>query len=142
MGWELKPYVAVTPDPTKPRGQVACLTALGLEAHNRYPEIASEVERWWETQYGSAEVGALRENLEELLTMTLGGHPVLAEGLAPIAGTIRSGTQAPAHGRRDVGPAARQRARDMAAQSRHFVADPLGSLPHYPLWDMNRGFGP
>ena len=20
--------------------------------------------------------------------------------------------------------------------------DPAGTLPHYPLWDMNRGFGP
>jgi len=23
-----------------------------------------------------------------------------------------------------------------------FVRDPAGTLPHYPLWDMNRGFGP
>ena len=31
---------------------------------------------------------------------------------------------------------------DAVAQTRAFVDDPAGSLPHYPLWDMNRGFGP
>jgi hypothetical protein len=62
--------------------------------------------------------------------------------LVPAEGTIRSGTQAPALGRRDIGPAARQRMRDMVAQSEMFVRDPANALPHYPLWDMNRGFGP
>jgi hypothetical protein len=27
-------------------------------------------------------------------------------------------------------------------QTETFVCDPAGTLPHYPLWDMNRGFGP
>ena len=67
---------------------------------------------------------------------------LLAEGLVPAAGTVRSGEQAPALGRRDVGPAARQRMRDLVAQTELFLSDPAGTLPHYPLWDMNRGFGP
>jgi hypothetical protein len=45
-------------------------------------------------------------------------------------------------GRVDVGPAARQRKRDLVIQTEAFVRDPAGTLPHYPLWDMNRGFGP
>jgi hypothetical protein len=30
----------------------------------------------------------------------------------------------------------------MAKQTEAFLRDPAGTLPHYPLWDMNRGFGP
>jgi hypothetical protein len=67
---------------------------------------------------------------------------LLSEGLIPAEGTMRAGAQAPALGRRDVGPAARQRMRDLVAQTELFVMDPAVALPHYPLWDMNRGFGP
>jgi hypothetical protein len=67
---------------------------------------------------------------------------LIAEGLIPPAGTVRAGEEVPALGRRDVGVAAKKRARDLAAQTEAFVKDPLGALPHYPLWDMNRGFGP
>jgi hypothetical protein len=45
-------------------------------------------------------------------------------------------------GRRDVGAAALQRMRDLVAQTEMFIRDPVGTLPHYPAWDMNRGFGP
>jgi hypothetical protein len=38
--------------------------------------------------------------------------------------------------------AAKQRGRDSVEQTRLFVADPEDSLPHYPMWDMNKGFGP
>ena len=41
-----------------------------------------------------------------------------------------------------VGAGARQRMRDLVAQTEAFVRDPAGRLPHYPLWNMNRGFGP
>jgi len=69
-------------------------------------------------------------------------QPLLSEGLVPPPGTARAGDQTPALGRRNVGPAARQRMRDLVAQSEAFVRDPAGALPHYPSWDMNRGFGP
>jgi hypothetical protein len=62
--------------------------------------------------------------------------------LIPPKGAVRAGDSAPALGRREVGVAARQRMRDLVAQTDGFVRDPERSLPHYPLWDMNRGFGP
>lgn len=39
--------------------------------------------------------------------------------------------QAPALGRADIGPAARQRKRDLVIQTEAFVHDPAGTLPHY-----------
>jgi hypothetical protein len=80
--------------------------------------------------------------LERVLGAEHGDHPLMSEGLVPPRGTIRSGDVAPALGRRDVGVAARKRARDLVVQSEQFARDPAGTLPHYPLWDMNRGFGP
>ena len=68
--------------------------------------------------------------------------PLLSEGLVPPQGTVRAGDQTPALGRGNVGAAARQRIRDLVVQTEAFVRDPAGTLPHYPLWDMNRGFGP
>ena len=41
-----------------------------------------------------------------------------------------------------MGVAARERSRDLVAQTELFIGDPLHRLPHFPLWDMNRGFGP
>lgn len=84
----------------------------------------------------------LRESLEGLFDRPTGGAPLISEGLVPPRGTARAGDQAPALGRRDVGVAARQRMRDLVAQTEAFVRDPAVALPHYPLWDMNRGFGP
>ena len=77
-----------------------------------------------------------------LFVPRVGDRLLMAEGLAPAEGTVRAGTQAPALGRRDPASAARQRMRDVVAQSEMFQRDPAGTLPHYPLWDMNRGFGP
>ncbi len=37
--------------------------------------------------------------------------------------------------------AARRRMRDLVAQTEMVQRHPAASLPHYPLWDMNRGFG-
>ena len=45
-------------------------------------------------------------------------------------------------GRVDIGPAARRRRRDLVIQTEAFVRDPPGTMPRYPLWDKNRGFGP
>jgi hypothetical protein len=39
-------------------------------------------------------------------------------------------------GRRDA------QSRDLVAQTGQFVRDPANAHPHYPLRDMNRGFGP
>jgi hypothetical protein len=142
IGWQLKPYVAVEPDGNGSRGKTARLTALGLKAQQTYYRLVGEIEDLWKERFGQDEVRRLRESLEEILSSGDNQGPLLSGALAPAAGTVRAGHQAPALGRQDVGAAARQRMRDLAAQTELFVRDPAGALPHYPLWDMNRGFGP
>lgn len=142
IGWQIKPYVVVTSDPAASRGKVVRLSPRGLTAQQTYHRLIWEIEKRWEQRFGHELIGMLRESLEGLFDRHRGGGPLLAEGLVPPAGTARAGDQAPALGRRDVGPAARQRMRDLVAQTEAFVSDPAGNLPHHPAWDMNRGFGP
>jgi hypothetical protein len=54
----------------------------------------------------------------------------------------RTGDHASAFGPFGRAPAERKRTREMAAQTAVFIEDPTANLPHFPLWDMNRGFGP
>ncbi len=144
LGWQVKVSrcIETGADPTGKRGQIVSLTARGLEVQRTYPRIASEIERRWATRFGAEPVSSLRASLQGLLDGRDGERPRLAEGLVPPAGVARSGHQTPALGRRHLGTAARQRGRDVVAQTALFVADPAGSLPHFPLWDFNRGFGP
>jgi DNA-binding MarR family transcriptional regulator len=142
VGWQLKPYIVVERDPTAQRGKVIRLSPRGLEAQRNYQRLTSEIEKRWESRFGRDDVSCLRESLQALLKAEKEHHPLLSEGLVPTKGTLRAGDVAPALGRRDVGAAAKQRARDMVTQTEAFLRDPSGSLPHYPLWDMNRGFGP
>jgi hypothetical protein len=142
IGWEVKPYVAVDSDPAAQRRKVVRLTPLGLGAQQRYHRLTSEIETRWDERFGKHNILRVRESLKELFVPRIGGRLLLSEGLIPGEGTIRAGEQAPALGRRDIGTAARQRMRDLVAQTERFMQDPAGALPHYPLWDMNRGFGP
>jgi hypothetical protein len=142
IGWQSKPYVSVEPDPAAKRGKVVRLTPLGLRTQQTYHQLITQIEKRWETSFGSDRISRLRESLRELFVPRLGDRLLLAEGLIPGAGTRRAGGQAPALGRREIGSAARQRTRDLVAQTEMFLRDPAGTLPHYPLWDMNRGFGP
>ena len=142
IGWQLKPYVAVEADPAAGRGKLARLTLRGLEAQRTYFRLTGEIEKRWEIRFGKQEIRVLRESLGELFSPRLDGKPKVTEGLIPPPGVVRSGDIAPALGRRTVAAAARKRMRDLAAQSAAFVRDPAGALPHYPLWDFNRGFGP
>lgn len=142
IGWQIKPYVAVEPDPAASRGKVVRLTPLGLRTRQAYYTLIGEIEKRWEGRFGRERIGRLRESLRELFVPRSGDRLLLAEGLVPACGTARAGEQAPALGRRDAGPAERQRMRDLVAQTEMFLRDPAGTLPHYPLWDMNRGFGP
>jgi hypothetical protein len=137
IGWQLKPYVVVSAEKAGRRGKVARLSPRGLRVQQNYRRLEREIEARWEQRFGGA-AGRVREALLALFE-TPGG---MAEGLTPPAGTVRAGDQAPALGRRDVGPAARQRMRDLVAQTQEFASDPARALPHFPAWDMNRGFGP
>jgi len=143
IGWQIKPYVMVEPDPSGKRGKVVTLSRRGLEAQETYHRLTREIEKRWEARFGAEEIARLRESLQEFLSRhNSDGRPLISEGLVAPAGSVRAGDQAPALGRRDVGAAARQRMRDLVAQTEAYVRDPEGALPHYPAWDMNRGFGP
>jgi len=142
IGWQIKPYITVGPDPAAKRGRVVSLSPWGLAAQRAYDRLIGEIARRWEARFGAEKIVRLRESLRELFDQHGEDGPRLSEGLVPALGTVRAGHAGPALGRRDIGAAARKRARDLVAQTREFVSDPAGSLPHYPLWDMNRGFGP
>jgi DNA-binding MarR family transcriptional regulator len=142
IGWQIRRYVVIEPDPNAGRGKVVRLSPLGLSVRQSYYRLVGEVEKRWESRYGNAGIGQLRQSLESLFDQDDENGPLLSRGLVPPPGTMRAGDQAPALGRHDVGSAAKQRMRDLVAQTEAFVRDPAGALPHYPLWDMNRGFGP
>jgi len=135
IGWQLKPYIIVDRDPARGRGKFVRLSEIGMKTQHEYQRLAREIEERWLERFEGAE--ELRETLTALLKRS-----ELSEGLKPPSGTTRAGAQIPALGRHDIGPAARQRKRDLVAQTEAFVRDPASALPHYPLWDMNRGFGP
>jgi hypothetical protein len=142
IGWQLKPYIQVERNPAAGRGKVVRLSPRGLYAQQNYFRLVAEIEKRWQSQFGKDTVDGLRESFEALLNAEKGERLLLSEGLMPPSGTVRAGDVAPALGRRDLGTAAKQRARELVAQTEDFVRDPAGTLPHYPLWDMNRGFGP
>lgn len=141
IGWQLKRYVEVKKDPSAKRGKVIRLTTVGGKAHDEYYKLTAEIEKSWEEKFGAEKVRALRFSLEALLDKRDDSGLVIRLGLIPPQGTARSGALVPALGRKDVGPAARQRTRDLVAQTQLFIKDPK-SLPHFPMWDANRGFGP
>ncbi|MGA2963627.1 MAG: MarR family winged helix-turn-helix transcriptional regulator [Candidatus Korobacteraceae bacterium] len=136
IGWQLKPYIIVERDAARGRGKFVRLSEAGMKAQHRYHRLAREIEERWLECFS----GATKEVRESLTTLLKRNQ--LSEGLKPPPGTTRAGAHTPALGRRDIGPAARQRKRDLVVQTEAFVRDPAGALPHYPLWDINRGFGP
>jgi hypothetical protein len=136
IGWQHKPYIIVESDPARSRGKFVRLSEAGINAQREYHSTARDIEEKWKDRFGTA----TKEIRESLTTLLKRGE--LSEGLKPPPGTTRAGAQTPALGRFTVGPAARQRKRDLVSQTEAFVRDPAGALPHYPLWDINRGFGP
>lgn len=127
IGWQVRPYVIVEPL-AGGRGKAVRLNARGLAVRCLYQVLVAAIETRWAC-------GELRELLDALF-------PKIAEGLIPPPGVARAGGDAPALGHRTMAAVALQRGRDVVAQNRNFVRDPAGCLPHYPIWDMNRGFGP
>jgi hypothetical protein len=134
LGWQLKPYVRLARDPASTRGTLVFLTAKGIKAQHQYQHLARQIEKRWDCS------GQLRALLLALFDHHDGQAMKQTLKLPP--GVVRAGDLAPALGRRSVGPAARQRMRHLAAQTEDFLRHPAAALPHYPLWDMNRGFGP
>ena len=136
IGWQHKPYIIVERDPARGRGKFVRLSGAGILAQDEYYRLTRDIEEKWKKRFGAA-TKEIRESLTTLLN-----RGELSDGLNPAPGTTRAGTQTPALGRVDIGPAARRRRRDLVIQTEAFVRDPAATLPHYPLWDMNRGLGP
>ncbi len=141
IGWPLKPYVAVK-TARAGRGKEVYLTERGRKAQQTYHRLTRGIEKGWADKFGASEIAVLRESLSELFQPANDGSPKIREGIVPPPGVPRSGSPAPSLGRGTLTAVARQRAREMARQSQDFLQDPAAALPHYPLWDMNRGFGP
>jgi hypothetical protein len=142
IGWRLKPYVVVEANRSGKRGKTVRLSPRGLQAKDNYYRIAAAIEQDFKAKYGADVIRALRASLENLLKEKKGNEFLVSEALFPPKGISRAGEAAPALGRRDLGVAALQRTRDLAEQTRIFIENPAESLPHYPAWDFNRGFGP
>jgi 16S rRNA (cytosine967-C5)-methyltransferase len=138
IGWQLKPYIVVECDRAKGRGKLVRLSPRGRVAQQHYHRLTAEIEKRWELRFGKETIRALRQSLEGILSAEHGERLAIVAGLIPPPGTVRAGDAAPALGRRDVGSAAKQRARDLVAQTEYFLKAPAAALPHYPLWDMNR----
>jgi DNA-binding MarR family transcriptional regulator len=142
VGWQIKPYIVVETVPHGGRGKLVRLSPLGLRAQQQYRDLIADIEKSWQDKFGRQKMHRLRDALLDLFVARVGDRLLISEGLIPQEGTIRAGKQAPALGRRAAGAPARQRMNDLVAQSKMFQRDPVAALPHYPLWDMNRGFGP
>jgi hypothetical protein len=52
IGWQIKPYVAVSPDPAASRGKVARLSQRGLRAQEEYQRLIWKIEKRWEERFG------------------------------------------------------------------------------------------
>jgi hypothetical protein len=100
------------------------------------------VEARWGERFGEQAVQDLRASLGALFRRGDDGRPRISEGLVPPAGGRRSGDPVAATSPLGLVPAERTRTREMVAQTSAFIEDPAGRLPHFPMWDMNRGFGP
>ncbi|HVU35971.1 MAG TPA: hypothetical protein VHE61_21195 [Opitutaceae bacterium] len=142
IGWRLRPYVVVEKATTGRRERVARLSPAGLLAQHEYARLTREVEERWGRRIGVVPVRAVRSALESLFAARRGTCAKLAEGFIPPIGTVRAGYERPALARRRIAPAGRQRSRDLAVQTQAFIGNPAGTLPHFPVWDPNRGFGP
>ena len=142
IGWQAKPYVHLEPDPCAKRGKVVRLSDKGVVVRQAYVKLLAETESRWRDRYGASIVDRLIEDLLKLFETGEDGNVLIATGLIPLQGTVRAGKPIPSLGQKQIGPAAMQRARDMANQTQEFLRDPSRNLPHFPLWDMNRGFGP
>jgi hypothetical protein len=95
-----------------------------LAPQDRYRKLVSHIEKRWAQNYGEDTIAELQDTVLDLFVARRGDRLLMAEGLVRAEGTLRSGAQAPALGRSDVGPAARQRMRDVVAQTERFQQDP------------------
>jgi hypothetical protein len=142
IGWQLKPFIVVESGKTARRGKLVRLNARGLAAQATYTPLVQEIERRWLQRFGAENIRSLRHQLEQFFTLRNSDGLLLSQGLVAPEGVRRAGHQTASLGAGVAGVAARKRTRDLVQQTAEFIRDPANALPHFPLWDMNRGFGP
>jgi len=118
---------------TTARAKILRLTAKGREAQAAYSSISRKVEAAIDPD------GNLSSALLSLLSCSHDGELALRAALTPPAGVRRSGTTWYTGAEPQT---FKTRDREVVLQTEAFLADPFGALPHYPVWEATRAFGP
>lgn len=114
-GWlERGGYAVIQPDPAAKKGNVILLTSRGEVARQACNQRLEAVEARWQERFGNQAILALRETLSAILYETEREQPLLAQGLIPY-------------------PAGWRARKPYVTQTLAFIADPAGSLPHFPM---------
>ncbi len=102
IGWQVKPFVVIAPDPAASRGKVVSLSWRGLAVQAAYEGLVREIEKRWKERFGKEPIRMLRESLEGLFERYRDDAPLLAEGSDSTSRhSARAGDQTPALGRRE-----------------------------------------
>lgn len=133
-------WVEIVDDQQSARGKLIRLSPEGVRAQATYVPRAGAVEDAWIARFGRKPMARVRAALDDLMRDGPDGRCRITLGLVPPAGTPRAGVFDLGRGVGRPG-VIRDRVRHLAAQTSAFIADPE-SMPHYPVWDNDRGFGP
>lgn len=124
------------------RAKVLRLTAAGRKAQDRHTDTLEDV------AVAIDRDGSAANALRLLLGGVHRGDLALRAALTPPPGVRRSGQRVAGTieglgwGTRLDIPSVRIRSRELVTQTEAFVADPFRHLPHYPVWEQTRAFGP
>ena len=141
IGWQLRPYIVVEADPEATRASRAGCRRSGSKC-SRNITCSWRRSSWnGRTDMASGRWEICGRRSRPSRTCATAIARVCRRAWCRRRGSCSGGRGAGASGVAMWGRP-RERARDLVAQSEAFVRDPLGALPHFPLWDMNRGYGP
>ena len=121
-GWlERQGYLVNEPDPAGGRGRQVRLTPRGEQAQDDYHRLADRIGDGWRAGSGDGVIDGLTGALRALYAQPDGQQPLIAAGLVPYPDGWR------AH------PPYQRLTEAM-------IADPAGSLPHYPMVTHRGGY--
>jgi DNA-binding MarR family transcriptional regulator len=114
-GWlERTQHAVLEPDPKAGKGKAIRLTAKGKAAKRAYSERLATIENRWLERFGAAQIAALRDSLLGILHKKDGEEWLLGQAMMP-------------------SPEGWRARPPYLARTLAFVADPAGSLPHFPM---------
>ena len=116
---EREGYAVTGPDPAGGRGRQVRLTPRGEQALEAYHRTADGIEAGWRARFGDGVLDGLAGALRALYDGP--GGPPISAGLVPDPGGWRAH---PPHLR----------------QTQAMIADPAGTLPHYPMVSHRGGY--